>query len=118
MLIRLAGLIQLGLGLTFWSGNALNLIPIHMLVGSILVLAFWVLALLAGRMGVNRVAVAVAIVWGLIVPVLGITQMQLLPGELHWIIEVIHLLVGLIAIGLSERLATMSRRGHRRTLAA
>ena len=44
--------------------------------------------------------VALAAVWGLIVPILGVMQTQLLPGGAHWVIEVIHLLVGLVAIGL------------------
>jgi hypothetical protein len=118
MLIRITGLIQIILGVIFWSGNALNLIPIHMLVGLVFVLALWVLAVLAARTGVNWGFVALAIVWGLIVPILGITQTQLLPGAAHWVIEVLHLLVGLVALGLSERLATMSKQIQKPALSA
>ncbi len=39
------------------------------------------------------------------VPILGLTQTQLLPGQSHWVIEVVHLLVGLGAIGLAEWMA-------------
>ena len=112
MLIRITGLTQIVLGLAFWSGNLLTLIPIHMLIGFVLVLALWVLAILAARSGVKMGFVVLALVWGLIVPVLGIMQMQLLPGAAHWVIEVIHLLVGLVAMGLSERLATMSKQNR------
>jgi hypothetical protein len=106
--IRITGLIEIVLGLAFWTNNGLSLVPVHMLVGLILVIALWVLAGLAARAGVNWGFVALAIVCGLIVPILGITQTQLLPGAAHWVVEVIHLLVGLFAIGLGNRLATLS----------
>lgn len=107
--IRLTGLIQIVLGLTFWIGYAFNLIPLHMLVGSVLVLALWVLAVLAWRTGVSLGFVVLAIVWGVITLALGMTQTQLLPGAFHWVIEVLHLVVGLAAMGLGDRLAQMSQ---------
>jgi len=109
MIVRATGLLQIILGLIFWTGNLLNLVSLHMLIGLILVLALWVLAVLAGLSGVNWGFVILAIVWGLIVPVLGVTQTQLMPGGAHWVIQLLHLLVGLGAIGLSERLARMSK---------
>jgi len=39
------------------------------------------------------------------VPVLGLAQDRLLPGSAHWLIQVLHLLVGLAAIGQGEALA-------------
>lgn len=104
-LLRLTAVVQIVLGLLFWTNNALSLIPVHMLSGSILVLMLWVLALMAAVSGVNRGLAALAFVWGLIVPILGVTQGGLLPGSMHWVIEVLHLAVGLIAIGMGERLA-------------
>jgi hypothetical protein len=104
-LVRIAGPILVVLGLLFWTGNALTLIGLHMLLGLILVLSLWTLALLAWRAGVNRGLVALAIVWGFIVSILGITQNQLLPGAAHWVIRVLHLLVGIAAIGQAEALA-------------
>lgn len=108
-LIRLTGLIQIVLGLTFWIGYAFNLIPLHMLVGSVLILALWVLAVLVWRTGVNLGFVVLAIVWGVITLALGMTQTQLLPGAFHWVIEVLHMVVGLAAMGLGDRLAQMSK---------
>jgi hypothetical protein len=105
MLVRLSGLTLIVLGVLFWTGHALTLIPVHMLVGFVLVLSLWALAVLAARAGVHPAFVALAIVWGLIVPILGLTQQRLLPGEAHWVIQVLHLLVGLGAIGQAERLA-------------
>ena len=105
MLVRLSGLTLIVLGVLFWTGHALTLIPVHMLVGFVLVLSLWTLAVLAARAGVHPAFVALAIVWGLIVPILGLTQQRLLPGEAHWVIQVLHLLVGLGAIGQAEGLA-------------
>jgi hypothetical protein len=105
MLVRLTGLIQIVLGVLFWTGNAITLIPVHMLSGFVLVLSAWTLAVLAARAGVSRGFVVLVIVWGVIVLVLGLTQTQLLPGDFHWVIQVLHLLVGLGAIGQAEGLA-------------
>jgi len=104
-LIRLTGLVQIVLGVLFWTGNARGLIPLHMLVGFVLVLSLWVMAALAARAGVQPGLVALAAVWGLVVPVLGLAQDRLLPGSAHWLIQVLHLLVGLGAIGQGEALA-------------
>jgi hypothetical protein len=105
MLLRVTGLVQIVLGLLFWTGNARGLIPLHQLVGFLLVLSLWTLAALAARAGVQPGLVVLAAVWGLVVPVLGLTQDQLLPGSAHWLIQVLHLLVGLAAIGQGEALA-------------
>jgi hypothetical protein len=74
-------------------------------VGFLLVFGLWTLAALAARAGVQPSLVALAAVWGLIVPILGLNQDRLLTGSAHWVIEVLHLLVGLGAIGQAEGLA-------------
>jgi len=101
-LVRLAGLFQIATGLLFWTGNALALLPFHMLSGLVLVLSLWTIAVVALRGGVGAGLVALAVLWGLLVVVLGVTQTQLLPGELHWIVQLLHLLVGLAAMGLAQ----------------
>jgi hypothetical protein len=73
---------------------------------------------LAARSGVNWGLVPLTIVWGLVVPILGVSQTQLLPGPAHWVIQVLPLLVGLVAMGLSERLATMSKNSQALALSA
>ena len=104
-LVILAGLTAIVLGVLFWTGNAYALIPVHMLVGLLLVFSLWTLAFLAARAGVNRGLVTLAVVWGLIVPLLGLTQGQLLPGDHHWVVKVVHLLVGMGAMGQGDVLA-------------
>ncbi len=109
MLVRICGLLLIALGILFWTGNALTLIPVHMLLGVILVLSLWTLAGIAAASGVTPGFVVVAFLWGLLVPVLGITQDGILTGGLHWLIQVLHLLVGLAAIGQAEGLAARIR---------
>ena len=110
MLVRIIGPILIALGVLFWTGNATALIPIHMLLGITLVLLLWALAILGAVAGVNPGFVALALAWGLIVPILGLSQFQLLPGSMHWIIQVLHLLVGLGAIGLADTFARIIKR--------
>lgn len=104
MVVRFSGLILIVLGILFWTGHALSLISLHMLLGLILVIALWVLAFLGARARVSAGFVAFTIVWGIVVLFLGLTQASLLPGSLHWIIQVLHLLVGLGAMGVGDRL--------------
>jgi hypothetical protein len=110
MWIRVVGTTMIALGLLIWTGSFDQVIPFHMLLGITIVLALWVLAGLAAVSGVNLGLVALAIGWGLIVPILGLTQTQLLPGSGHWLIQVLHLLVVLGAIGQAENLARTTKR--------
>ncbi len=112
MLVRITGLILIVLGVLFWTGSAVALIPIHMLLGFVLVLSLWTLAGLAARVGVQPGLVALAVVWGLIVPIVGMTQTQLLPGNAHWVIQVLHLLLGVGAIGQAEGLAARIKKAQ------
>jgi hypothetical protein len=105
MLVRAAFVVQLVLGVLFWTGRALDWVPLHQTIGFVLVFGLWTQAALAARAGVRAPLVALAAVWGLVVPVLGLTQTRLLVGSAHWLIEVLHLLVGVAAVGMAEGLA-------------
>jgi hypothetical protein len=109
MAIRAVGVVQLLLGLAFWTGNLLGLVDLHQLLGILLVLGLWTQAALAHRAGVPAAMVAGAAVFGLIVPIVGLTQRELLPGSAHVVIEVVHLLLGLGLLGLAENLAVRAK---------
>ena len=109
MLIRLCGLVMVSLGLLFWTGHALFLIPLHLAVGFLLVLALWTLAGLGARAGVHPGFVALVLGWSLLMPALGLTQDRLLVGDAHWVIQLLHLLVGVAAIGQAEGLGARIR---------
>ncbi len=109
-LVRVTGVFQIVLGFLFWTGNATFLIPVHMLSGLLLVLGLWALAGLGARAGVQAGLVAVAAVWGLLTVALGVSQDSILQSGPHWVIQVLHLLVGLGAIGQAEALGVRIRR--------
>jgi hypothetical protein len=79
-LVRTIGPIMIVLGVLFWTGNATRLVPLHMLLGITLVLTLWSLAVIGASAGEKLGFVALAFVWGLIVPILGLNQVQLVPG--------------------------------------
>jgi hypothetical protein len=113
ILVSAIGVVMIVLGVLFWSGSAFALLPLHMLLGVVLVLLLWAIAVMALMARVNPTLAVVGLIWGLVVPILGITQLQLLPGSLHWIIQVLHLLVGLTAIALANILARQIIDGSR-----
>lgn len=95
----LAGLGALTLGLFFWITGA-NVINIHMLFGLTVALALLILSILAVATSGMRLLGIVGIVYALILPVFGLTQSGLLIGNLHWLIQTAHMLVGLGGIVL------------------
>jgi hypothetical protein len=107
--IRALGVVQLVLGITFWTGNALGLVDLHQLIGILLVLGLWTQAAMAHRAGVPGGLIAGAAVYGLIVPIVGLTQRDLFPGSAHWVIQVIHLLLGIGLLALAENLAIRAK---------
>lgn len=108
--VRVVGAIMILLGLLIWTGSLDRIIPVHMLLGITLVLALWLLAVLGVVARTNLALVALVFVWGLIMPALGITQTRLVPGSAHVVIQVLHLLVGIAAIGLGDTLARQIKR--------
>ncbi len=110
LLIRLSGMVALLLGLAFWTGHLFLWLPVHILLGLVLVLAMWVTAGLAFRAGAGQGVAAFAALWGVGVVVFGRMQVGLLPGDMHWIISLAHLLAGGVAMGLGTALASAIER--------
>ena len=103
-LLRLCGSAALLLGLAFWLGYGRSLTWLHIRLGTAVVVLLVAIAGLAWRAaGVRLVALAVG--WGVLVWFLGMRQGRTLPGSFHWVVEVAHLVVGIGAIALGERLA-------------
>jgi hypothetical protein len=112
MLVRITGVLLLILGLLIWTEGASGLIPIHMLLGLVMVLSMWVLAAVSTRAGVPTGLAAGVAVLGLVVLVLGMTQASLLPGSSHWVIQIVHLLIGMAAVGSGEVIGGRLRRNR------
>ena len=103
-ILRLAAVIQLLLGILFWTGHAYTYVPVHLAVGSALVLALWAIAVLALVAGVKRRLAVFELFWGLALPAFGVMQAGILIGPMHWMIRVIHLLMAISAVKLGESL--------------
>lgn len=106
IILGVAGLGALLLGLLFWIAN-IDLINIHMLFGLIVTLTLLVMSIIAVSTRGMRIWGIVGIVYALVVPVFGLTQSGILTGSLHWLIQTVHMLVGIGAIALT---GTMSAR--------
>jgi hypothetical protein len=108
ILLRTFFAVQLILGIVFWTGNGLQLVTLHMLVGFGFVLTLWAIGIAAAFRGGAPAMSMVAIGWGLLLLWLGASQATLLLGQWHWLIQVAHLLVGFIGMGLGERVASIA----------
>ncbi len=107
--VRIAGLITLVLGLVIWVGAPGVAYPVHMLLGVILTAGLWALAILGIRAGTGPALPAVAVAWSVLMVLFGLNQVQVLP-ENQALVEVAHLLVGIVAIGIGEALGARIRR--------
>jgi len=109
--LRLTGLGLLILGAFIWGGRA-ELTSAHVALGALFVLALWCLSAVGFR---RRAATGLAVrgvIWGAIVLYFGMAQQQLLVGASHVFIRILHLIVGLVAIGLGEALGARIRRAN------
>ena len=109
LVLRGSGVLVTLLGLALWAGYGYSLLQLHMLLGVLVVLALWTLAAFAAKAGASPGRVALAVVWGLILPILGMTQTQLMVASAHWVIRLLHLLVGIGALAQGDRLARAVR---------
>ena len=102
--MRAAMAVQVIVGIGFWTGHWTSLVNVHMAIGSLFVVALWVIAGIAAAHGRPGRLVAFGFVWGVVVLALGMTQQSILVGDLHWIVRVLHLVVGIAAMPIAERL--------------
>jgi uncharacterized membrane protein YczE len=103
-ILRLSGMTLVVLGLLFWTGHALQLVQFHMLVGVLFTVAYFAIVIAAARDGLALGPALLAALWGFILPTFGMVQTRILPGPTHWIVRVAHLLVGVVAMGIADRL--------------
>jgi hypothetical protein len=118
MVIRIAsvvlsfvGLLALILGLVVWANGALNLIQMHMLLGFLAVGALWVIGVgQAFSRGGSWLLASCALVVGAAMIIIGLNQSALMPGPLHWVVQIVHLVLGLLVIGLGHMGAARYRK--------
>jgi hypothetical protein len=93
-LIRLCVGIQLVMGIALWTGRGYQWVGVHRGIGLLLVLLLVVEIVIAAMRRVSAPVLALAVAWALLLPALGMTQQRILPGDTHWIVRVIHLVIG------------------------
>jgi len=108
IIVGLAGLCALVLGLVIWIAN-IDLTDIHMLFGLLVTLGLLVMSIIALTASGLRIWGMVGIVYAIIVPIFGELQSTMLVGNLHWLIQTLHTLVGIGAIGLTGALGARYR---------
>jgi len=101
----IVGLGALVLGLMFWIAH-IDLISLHRLLGFIVAIGLLVMSLIAVSTRGMRVLGLVGVVYAFILPVFGLTQQTLLVGDLHWLIQTIHMLLGIGALALAGIMGT------------
>lgn len=110
ILMRIGAVVQTVLGIGFWTGHWYAALPVHMTNGIIYVVLFWTLAVIALF---QRRVIGLAlfsIVWGFAIAMLGFSQHRILAGsDWHWIVRVVHLVIGWSAVAIAERLAGVQR---------
>lgn len=111
LVVRIGGSLALLLGLLRYFNIGPDLVQLHMTLGILVVLALWVLATIYARTANANLGMSIgASVIGLLLLIVGVTQQGLLLNSFHWVIQVIHVLLGLTVIGMGESLATAIRR--------
>jgi hypothetical protein len=113
IIASIAALVAVSLGMGTYTHA--DFTTIHMLFGLIVALILLILAVMAVfTSGLRRLG-AIGIVYALIVPIFGVTQQMILVGDLHWLVETAHLVVGFGALAF---IGTIGERFMRRKTAA
>jgi hypothetical protein len=108
IIVGIAGLCALMLGLFIWIAN-IDLTDIHMLFGLLVTLGLLVMSIIALTARELRIWGLVGIVYAIILLIFGEAQSNLLAGNLHWLIQALHTLIGIGAIALTGFLGARYR---------
>lgn len=108
--IRIAGLCALVLGASYWFGPGIAPLSLHMTLGGIVALVLAILAVWALFARVRIPAAIAALLWAVVTVLVGTMQDWWVGAGSHRVIEVIHPLLGIGAIGLAEMLGSAIRK--------
>ena len=111
MIARLLVAVQVVLGFAIWFGVA-TVTQAHIGLGSLFVLVMWIIALIALFALPSRTLPLITLALGGAIMWFGVAQRTMLIGPMHWTVRVVHLLLGISAMGLIEPMVKAIRR-HR-----
>jgi hypothetical protein len=98
---RLDFLVALILGILLWTGST-GYLRIHILTGFIMTITLLLIGLMGFFARIKPVLPIVAIVWAILLPYVGFAQLKVMPGASFITIQIVHLLIGICAIGVVE----------------
>lgn len=104
MVARVLVTAQIVLGLLIWFGK-ISLTQAHIAIGSLFVLDLWILGVIALFALSARGLSLFALLMGGVIMWLGVAQTSLLVGSAHWAVRLVHLLLGMSAMGIVEPLS-------------
>jgi len=114
MVLRFAVVVNLVLGILFWTSTIDNpgVTLLHIILGLLAVISLFTIGIVQGMRGGSFGLALATFVVGFALAFVGLFQKNWLPepNANHWIIQVIHLLLGLAAIGLGEMIGGRYRR--------
>lgn len=100
IIVGIAGLCALVAGLFIWIAD-LDLIDIHMLFGLLVILGLLAMSIIALTVRGLRIWGLVGIVYAFVTLIFSGLQSTMLIGDAHWLIQMLHLLLGISAIILT-----------------
>nr|BBH89072.1 hypothetical protein KTC_38230 [Thermosporothrix sp. COM3] len=112
--VRVCFILALIMGVLFWTGNYTYMpraVDTHRLLGLIVTIALWVIAgiLMTSKPGNRGIAIG-AFVWGIVLLIVGFTQDSFVIGPGNVVTKIVHALLGIGAIGLSEMMNARHKR--------
>ncbi len=110
--VRVAWVIAILLGMSFWGGPGIAPVSVHMTFGGLVALSLAILAITAVIHRVRVPVAVVALLWAIATVAVGTVQDWWVGAGSHVLIEVIHLVLGVGAIGFAEMLAAALNRAQ------
>ncbi len=109
--VTLAGTLALVSGLVLWLGAAPSLVSMHMLLGILTVASLWIIGVAQALSSNGSTSVAaLAVIVGALTAYIGMNQTSMLLGAYHWIVQIGHLILGILSIGVGHMAAARQRR--------
>jgi hypothetical protein len=97
---RIDGLAALILGILIWTGGGSP--RYHILTGFVMTITLLLLGLLGFFARIKPMMPVMAILWAILLPYIGFAQLKWMLTANHIVIQVVHLLIGVCAIGVAE----------------
>lgn len=107
--LRALSVIQLLLGLAVWSGAAVPWRGVHVTTGLLFAATFVGVGAVAARRDGRALPLVAALAWIAFVVAYAFSHARLLPGDGHWVAQLVHVAIGFATVGIAERIAPPAR---------